>query len=166
VALQGIEGMSPTMRAFVQQVRLFLRDFAALNRLIAGEESSERMIGWATLDAISRFNGIPHFTQLTLEDLVQRGQTHLLTRMATESLLESVGLLQTRNHINYSNGGINVGVNDKTPLIMNWLQMFKATTEQRVSQVKVAMNIEYILGPSNRGVASEYWSVNSTYLAY
>ena len=40
MALQGIEGMSPTMRAFVQQVRLFLRDFAALNRLIAGEESS------------------------------------------------------------------------------------------------------------------------------
>lgn len=166
MALQGIEGMSPTMRAFVQQVRLFLRDFAALNRLVAGEESSDRMIGWAVLDAISRFNGTPHFTQLSIEDLLSMNQQNLLTRMTTESLLESVGLLQTRNHINYSNGGINVGVNDKTPLIMNWLQLFKSTTEQRLSQTKVAINIGYILGPSNRGVPSEYFAVNSTYLSY
>lgn len=166
MALQGIEGMSPTMRAFVQQVRLFLRDFAALNRLIAGEESSERMIGWAVLDAISRFNGTPHFTRFALEDLLQMQLHNLLTRMTTESLLESVGLLQTRNHINYSNGGINVGVNDKTPLIMNWLQLFKSTTEQRLVQTKVAINIGYILGPANAGSPSEYWAVNQTYLAY
>jgi len=166
MALQGIEGMSPTMRAFVQQVRLFLRDFAALNRLIAGEESSERMIGWAVLDAVSRFNGTPHFTRFALEDLLGMQLQNLLTRMTTESLLESVGLLQTRNQINYSNGGINVGVNDKTPLIMNWLQLFKSTTEQRLGQTKVAINIGYILGPANAGSASEYWAVNSTYLAY
>lgn len=165
-ALQGIDGMSPTMRSFVQTVRLFIRDFAELNRLVAGEESSDRMIAWAVLDAVSRFNGTPHFTQLALEDLMQLNQQYLLTRMTTESLLESVGLLQTRNHINYSNGGINVGVNDKTPLIQSWLQLFKSTTEQRLQQVKVAINIGYILGPSNRGVASEYWAVNATYLAY
>ncbi len=164
--LQGIQTMSPAMRAFVQQVRLAIRDFEELNRLVRGEESSDRMIGWATLDAISRFNGTPHFTNFRLEDLIQQNQMHLLTRMTIESLLESVGLLQTRNHINYSNGGINVGVNDKTPLIMNWLQYFKATTEQRLQHVKVAINIGYILGPSNRGVASEYWAVNATYLAY
>jgi hypothetical protein len=166
VALQGIEGMSPTMRSFVQQVRLFFRDFAELNRLVAGEESSDRMIAWATLDALARFNGTPHFTTFGLDELLQLNLHHLLTRMTAESLLESVGLLQTRNHINYSNGGINVGVNDKTPLILNWLQYFKATTEQRLQQTKVAINIGYILGPSNRGVHSEYWAVNATYLAY
>jgi hypothetical protein len=134
--------------------------------LVAGEESSDRMIGWAVLDAISRFNGTPHFTQLSIDDLLSMNQHNLLTRMTTESLLESVGLLQTRNHINYSNGGINVGVNDKTPLIMNWLQLFKSTTEQRLSQTKVAINIGYILGPSNAGVPSEYFAVNGTYLSY
>jgi hypothetical protein len=164
--LQGIQTMSDPTRAFIQQVRLAIRDFEELNRLVAGEESSDRMIGWALLDAISRFNGTPHFTFWGLEDFLRMNQQHLLTRMTIESLLESVGLLQTRNHINYSNGGINVGVNDKTPLIMNWLQYFKAVTEQRVQHVKVAVNIGYILGPSNRGVASEYWAVNATYLAY
>ena len=164
--LQGIQGMTETMKRFIAQVRLMIRDFPELNRLVAGEESGDRFIAWAVLDAISRFNGTPHITTLTLDDLVQKQQVHLLTRMTIESLLESIGLLQTRNHLNYSTGGINVGVNDKTPLILNWLQYFKSTTEQRLQQVKVAINIEGILGPSSAGVHSELWAVNATYLSY
>jgi hypothetical protein len=164
--LQGIQGMTDTMKNFISMVRLFVRDFPELNRLVAGEESGDRFIAWAVVDAIARFNGTPHFTALALEDLLLRNQHHLLTRMTVESLLESVGLLQTRNHINYSTGGTNVGVNDKTPLILNWLQYFKATTEQRLQQVKVAFNIEGILGPGNSGVHSELFAVNSTYLSY
>jgi hypothetical protein len=133
---------------------------------VAGQESSDRQIAWAVYDAVSDFNGTPHFTSLSLEDLLQRRQHALLLRMTTVSLIESVGLLQTRNHINYSNGGINVGVNDKTPLLMNWLQYFKAFTEQMKQRVKVALNIEGILGPSNSGIHSELWAVNSTYAAY
>lgn len=165
--LQGIQGMTDTMKRFIAQVRLMVRDFPELNRLVAGEESGDRFIAWAVLDAISRFNGTPPFLgSFSLEDLVQKNQVHLLTRMTIESLLESIGLLQTRNHLNYSTGGINVGVNDKTPLILNWLQYFKSTTEQRLQQVKVAINIEGILGPSNSGVHSELWAVNASYLSY
>ncbi len=164
--LQGIVGMTDSMRSFIQMVRLFTRDFVELNRLIKGEESTDRMIAWAVLDALSNFNGTPHFTTLSLDDLLSKQQTYLLLRLTTEALIESVGLLQTRNHINYSNGGINVGVNDKTSMLMNWLQYFRATTAQRVQQVKVAINIEGILGPSNTGVHSELWAVNATYLSY
>ncbi len=164
--LQGLPGMTPAFSAFVQSVRAYTRDFPELNRLIAGEESTNRQIAWAVLDALSDFNGTPHFTSLTLEDLLCRNQHALMTRMTVISLIEQVGLLQTRNHINYSTGGINVGVNDKTPLLMNWLQYYKSTTEQMKQRVKVALNIEGILGPSNSGVYSEYWSVNVTYAAF
>jgi hypothetical protein len=164
--LQGIPNMSQTFRDFVQLVRLYHRDFPELNRIVAGEESSDRQIAWAVYDAMADFNGTPHFTSFTLEDILQRNQHALILRMATISLIESVGLLQTRNHINYSNGGINVGVNDKTPMLMNWLQYFKAFTEQMKQRVKVAINIEGILGPSNSGVHSELWAVNATYAAY
>lgn len=166
MALQGIQGMSPTFQSFVQMVRLYLRDIPELNRLIAGEESSDRMIAWAVLDAIDTFNGTPHFTQMSLEDLLAKNQRSLLLRMTVVALLESVGLLQTRNHLNYSDGGINVGVNDKTPLIMNWLQYYKSFTEQKLQHVKVAINIEGILGPNNPGIHSELWAVNSSYLSY
>lgn len=166
MSLQGVQGMSPTMRSFVQMVRLYLRDFEELNRLVAGEESTDRMIAWAVLDAISNFNGTPHFTNVSIEELLNLNQQHLILRMTVEALIESVGLLQTRNHINYSDGGINVGVNDKTPLLMNWLQYFRSYTEQLKQRVKVAINIQGILGTSNVGVHSELWAVNSSYLSY
>src|SRR6185369_5980936 len=105
MSLQGLPGVSPAMRDFVQLVRLYLRDFPELNRIVSGEESSDRQIAWAILDALSDFNGTPHLTNLRLEDLLGRNQHGLLLRMTTISLIESVGLLQTRNHINYSNGG-------------------------------------------------------------
>lgn len=154
------------MLEFIPVVRGYLRDMAELNRLLAGEETGDRFIAWAILDAMSRFNGTPHFTNYSFEDLLQYNQHFLLLRMTVETVLESVGLLQTRNHINYSNGGINVGVNDKTPMIMNWLQMFSARTDQMITRVKVALNIQGILGPENVGVHSELWAVNMTYLSF
>lgn len=166
MSLQGVSTMSDTLKSFVQTVRLYLRDFAELNRLVAGEESSDRMIAWAVMDAMSKFNGTPHLTNLTVEDLLQRQQHHLLLRMTVEALLESVGLLQTRNHLNYSDGGINVGVNDKTPMIMSWLQYFRSYTEQLQQRVKIALNIEGILGSNNAGCHSELFAVNSSYMSY
>lgn len=88
MALQGIPGMSQTFRDFVQMVRLYTRDFPELNRIVGGEESSDRHIAWAVLDAISDFNGTPHFTTLTLEDLLLRNQHALLLRMTTIVLIE------------------------------------------------------------------------------
>lgn len=167
MALQGIPGVTQTFRDFVQMVRLYLRDFPELNRLVAGEESSDRQIAWAIMDALSDFNGTPPFLgTFVLEDLLQLNQQALLLRMTVTSVIESVGLLQTRNHLNYSNGGTTVGVNDKTPMLMNWLQQFKATTEQMKQRVKVAINIGNMLGGCGTGVHSEYWFVNASYLNY
>ena len=166
MSLQGLPGITQTTRDFVQMVRAFMRDIPELNRIVAGEESSDRQIAWAVLDALADFNGTPHLTNYSLEELLQINQHHLLLRMAAISLIESVGLLQTRNHINYSTGGTSVGVNDKTPMLMNWLGYFKSSTEQKKQRVKVALNIGGILGPSNSGLFSEYWAVNATYAAY
>ncbi len=166
MSLQGIPGISETHRAFVQMVRLYLRDFPELNRIVSGEESSDRQIAWAVLDAMSDFNGTPHLTSITLDDLLSRNQHALLLRMTVISLIESVGLLQTRNHINYSTGATNVGANDKTPLLMNWLQYYKSYTDQMKQRVKVALNIEGILGPTNVGVHTDYFSINSSYIGW
>lgn len=163
---QSLPGASDAFRSFVQMVRLYMRDFPELNRITAGEETSDRQIAWAVLDAMSDFNGTPHLTTYLLEDLLQINQQALLLRMTVISIIESVGLLQTRNHINYSDGGLNVGVNDKTPMLMNWLQYYRSFTDQMKQRVKVALNIQGILGPSNSGVHSEYWAVNATYAAY
>lgn len=167
MSLQGIPGMTDTTRSFIQMVRFYMRDIAELNRLTAGEESSDRQIAWAVLDALSDFNGTPPpLGEFSLEYLLSAGHANLLLRMTVIALIESVGLLQTRNHINYSNGGITVGVNDKTPMLMNWLQYFRSITEQRRLQVKVSMNIAGLLNSGSSGVHSEYWATNATYAAF
>ena len=166
-ALQGIPGISPSMQMFIGIVREYLRDHAELNRLIAGEETNDTMIAWAIMDALSDFNGTPPFLgTFSLDDLLQRNQHALLLRMTVCTVLESVGLLMTRNHINYSTGGTNVGLNDKTPMIMNWINLLKPACEQMKQRVKVSMNVEGILGASQSGVRSEYSSINSSYLPY
>jgi hypothetical protein len=166
VSLEGIPQVTPMMRNFVAMVRLYIRDNPELNRLVRGEESNDRQIAWAVFDALSNFNGTPPLTNFIIDELLMRNQASLLLRMTVVALLESVALLQIRNHINYSNGGINVGVNDKAPMILQWLQYYKAYTEQMKLRVKVALNIETILGPSNSGVHSELWAVNATYASY
>jgi hypothetical protein len=166
MALEGIPQVSQEFRDFVQSVRGYMRDFPELNRLVRGEESTDRQIAWAVLDALSDFNGTPPITAHSLQYLMTRQQHSLLLRMTVIALIESVGLLQTRNHLNYSDGGISVAVNDKTPLLMQWLNYYKATSEQMKQRVKVAFNVESILGPGNAGVHSELWAINSTYIGF
>ena len=148
-------------RAHVQSVRFFMRDFAELNLLIRGEESSDRMIAWATLDFLSDFNGTPHFTSLTLEDVFQLNLQHLAVRGTVVTLLQSVGLLYTRNRLPFSDGGISVDINNKAPMIQSWLSLLQGQYEQKKMQTKVALNIQGILNdPGPSGVHSDYYALS------
>lgn len=144
--------------AFVNMVRLFMRDHPELNRLIAGVESSNRQIAWAVLDTLDDFNSEPPVIgDFGLDNFPS---TNLLVRGVVCSLLESVGLLQTRNHLSFSDGGIQVGVNDKTPFIQSWLQMFRNSYEDRKRKIKTARNIENAWGgsvSSELRVVQNFW---------
>jgi hypothetical protein len=145
------------LNAMVAQVRSFLRDYAELNRLIAGVESSNRQIVWAIFDALDDFNTTPPFTFYSLSNFPSKS---LLIRGTVISLLESIGLLQTRNHLSFSDGGLQVGVSDKTPFIQSWIQLFKNSYEEKKMRLKVAYNIESAWGG---GIQSEYRFVNNFY---
>jgi len=142
---------------FIQTVRLYLRDYADLNRLIKGEEHSDRMIAWAILDAIDDFNKTGHLTSYTLTNFPSPS---LLLRGTVINLLESVGLLQTRNHLTFSDGGIQVGVSDKTPLIQAWIQLLQNKYEEKKMKLKIVLNIE---GAWGGGLHSEYVWTNGFY---
>ena len=160
--LSGIPGVSEKFNSFIQTVRLFMRDYPQLNRLTRGEESSDRMIAWAILDFISDFNMTPpQMGVYTLDQLFDMGYQSLSLRGTVCSLLQSVGLLTTRNSLAFSDGGISVNL-EKTPQIIGWIRDFMAKYEQLKVQVKVAMNIAQLLGPT-QGVFSEYYFVNGWY---
>jgi hypothetical protein len=143
--------------AFVNTVRLFLRDYAELNRLVDGEESSNRQIMWAIADCLDDFNTTPPFTSFGIADFPSRS---LLLRGTVCNLLESIGLLQTRNHLQFSDGGITVGINDKTPFLQSWLQVFRNAYEAKKKDLKVSYNIENAWGG---GIFSEFRFINNFY---
>jgi hypothetical protein len=163
--LQGmgdIPDLSDQFNAFIHMMRLWMRDYPHLNRLIRGVEHSNRLIAWAVLDFLSDFNQTPPpLGQYTLEQLLDLGYTSLARRGTAIALIESVGLLQTRNQLNFSDGGINVGISDKTPQLQSWLSMFQSKYEQDKTKIKISLNIQGILG--ERGVHSEYFWINGFY---
>jgi hypothetical protein len=150
---------SARMNELVAMIRLYIRDFPELNRLIKGEETSNRMIAWAIIDALDDWNTTPPF--IGNASIMNFPSISLLREGAVIRILESVGLLQTRNQMSYSDGGISVSVSDKTPLLMNWIQMFRQSYEQKKDRMKASMNIE--MGMAGTGTFSEYFVINGIY---
>lgn len=145
------------MANLVALVRFFMRDYPELNRLFSGVESGDRMIAWAIIDGLYDFNLTPPFTSFSLTNFPS---PDLLLRKAVINLLESIGLLQTRNHLTFSDGGIQVGISDKTPLIQSWIQLFTNSYESKKRERKIALNIE---GGWGDGSHSEYLWTNGFY---
>ena len=144
------------------QVRQYLRDFQELNRLIDGEETSDRMIAFSIMDALDDINNSPPFIgAFTVETFPFRS---LLLRGAVLTILESVGMLQTRNQLNFSDGGIQVSVSDKSPMLMNWITMLRGTYEQKKQQYKMARNIETAMG--GHAIISDYYFLGGYYDIY
>lgn len=151
-----------TFESHIQSVRLFMRDFAQLNLLIRGEESSDRMIAWATMDFLSNFNGTPPFSVFTLDDLIfSYNLNHFAVRGTVISLLQSLMLIYARNHLPFSDGGLSVNFNDKAPLIQSMLQLFQAAYEQDKRQIKTAINVAGIMDAGPSGVHSDYYALSA-----
>lgn len=144
---------------FVAQVRAYLRDYPELNRLIDGEETSDRMIAWAVIDTLDDINNTPPFIgTFTVENFPYRS---LLLRGTVVSVLESVGLLQTRNQLQYSDGGISVGASDKAPMLMQWINMLKMSYDQKLQRWKISMNITQAM--NGESVMSDYYFLGGYY---
>jgi hypothetical protein len=160
--LGGVVGLSDQFNGFIQMMRLWTRDHPQLNRIIRGEETSNRLIAWAVLDFLSDFNQTPPpLGQFTLEQLLGLGYSNLCRYGTAIAMMESVGMLQTRNQLNFSDGGISVGVSDKSPQIQSWIGMFRNKYEQDKLKIKVSLNIAQILG--EEGAHSEYYFINGFY---
>lgn len=148
-----------TMAELVSMVRMYLRDYPHLNRLIEGEETSDRMIAWAILDAIQDFNTTPPFIgDIGIQSLVS---IPLLRDKVVCTILESLYVLQTRNQVNYSDGGISFSISDKGQALYSFIQLLQQRYDMKVAKMKAALNVEMAM--TGEGVLSEYFVINGLY---
>lgn len=130
------EKLNPSLQQFIQMVRYWMRDFPELNRLVDGEEHTDRMILWATLDAVNDFNTSPPLVTMRFEQI----PPSLLKYGVAITLLESLTFLAARNSLSYSDGGTNINI-DKTGQLMQMRQMMQSAYEEKKQRYKVAINI-------------------------
>lgn len=148
--------LSNTIMAFIALVRAKMRDYPELNRLTDGVESSDRDIGLALMLALDDYNSTPPL--LDTASLVNFPAKDLLVRATIVQLLESSGLLQTRNKLAYSDGQTMVQT-EQPQLYMQWWNMFKQDVENKKVRFKTAKNLNDAMG-QQVGVSSEYLAIN------
>ena len=149
----------PLITQLAEYARRFMRDYPELNRLTAGYDHSPRHLKWAVVDTMSDWMSTPPFIGQDFSMIIERGFVSVFCRGVVITALESLGILHLRNHISYSDGGVNVQT-ENPQLIASWLQMMKSEYEQKKNRVLVAMNIEGALGPMISGVHSDYYFIN------
>lgn len=156
-----IPAINKRMAQVVAMIRMYTRDHPALNRLIKGEESNDRMIMWAIYDCLDDFNTTPPFLNMRY-GVSNFPSVSLLREGSVVRLLESVSLLNIRNHLQFSDGGIALSVSDKAPMLSSFIQMLRGSYEQKKASMKGSMNIEAAFG--GNGSHSEYFVTNGLYL--
>lgn len=144
------------LEQYVTAVRTFMRDHEELNRLTKGQESNDRMLAWCVLDALNMMNMTVPLTNWSLKE----APPALLVRAAVITALESVGLLKSRNTLQFSDSMGTVS-KENPQLIMNWIQLFRATYDQKISEYKIYQNV--MGGLVGAGALSEYSWVNNGY---
>lgn len=143
-------GDTYTREQFVERVRVYMRDTPATNALLDDVETSQTMMDFAVDLAIDDFNTTPPkigtWTYTTFPSL------ELLLYGTIIHVLQSAGLLQSRNQLTFVDGGIQVATSDKTPLYQSWINTFKQNYETLKLRWKKSTNLESCYG----GVHSEY----------
>lgn len=121
-------------------LRLFLNDTAELNRLIRQEESNSEKLDLAIRLTLDDWNITPPL--LSAVTITTYPSIYLLIHGAAIQTLKSAGILQSRNRLEYSSGGITVRTFDKTELYQSWILQFYQDYERKKMDLKKFQNIE------------------------
>lgn len=122
------------------QVTRFLRDYPDYNILLGDVQFDDEDINDAIKFAIDEFNAMAPITNYTHENFPN---DWLLLLGTVAHLLKSEAFLQLRNMATYSDGDIqNIGVDDKAPAYMNFVQALQTDWMTSAQRYKQQINME------------------------
>ena len=148
-----VDPNSPVAHKMIGRIRTFMKDFVHKNRLIVGEEASDDEIIVYLELAVDDFNNA--HTPRTTYTLSNFPSFAILLWGSIIQALTSESLLQIRNDLSYSDGGITVATSNKAPAMMLAAQSLMVNYERKVEDLKKQLNLEQCEG----GVPSEYGTV-------
>jgi len=144
---------------YIGYLRDFLRDHPAFNRLLnyTDEESNERQLGLALDLALDHFNTriLPIGTTYGYESFPS---VSMLMELGAVYVLEMVGILKTRNSLQYSDAGLTISDTEKSAEYLSWARAFRDGVVKDAMNMKKAANIASVL-EAGGGLHSSYNSL-------
>lgn len=135
---------------FIGQVRDYMRDFPEYNALVDGEETSDGLINLCADLAADDFSStMPPIGNFTVES---HPSLYILLLGTVIQILRSAGILQARNNLNYSDGGLTVATSDKAQMYQAYAQWLMQEYEHKKRNLKISLNAAGGWG----GIQSEY----------
>jgi hypothetical protein len=137
----------------IKAIRMYYGDLPEFNRLIEGTEVSDEKIALATQLWIQHFNQQPPILNTSYDATNFKNYMVLFDGVIIQ-LLKVTGIIQTRNFLNFNDGGVSFTVNDKGGEYMQWMQTLLSQHSQDVRDMKRALNAEdaYDILPSPEGL--------------
>lgn len=155
------DGATTGQRGIIASVRAFMRDNANVNALLDGEETSDTLVELCAELALDDFNVTPPLIgNYTLDTHPSKG---LLMLGTVIWVLQSAGILQSRNQLDYAAGGVTVGSSNKTPLYQSWINAFLQVYETKKANLKKAINAEEAFGSISSEYAQTSFGANLSY---
>lgn len=122
-----------------EEIQQFIRDYSEDNHLLDGEEFTEVEIMLAMDLAISEFNMTPPFSAVTVKDFPYKA---LLMSGTLYKMFSGRSALLARNTMNYSDGGLQIPVEERAQLYQSLAAMYQADFVNASTKVKAHLNIE------------------------
>jgi hypothetical protein len=125
----------------LRDARMYFGDFPEENRLIRGTELSDDKIRFALQIFIHHFNNIPPvlITKFGAKDFPS---ALVLFQGATVEMLRMAGFIQSRNFLNFNDGGVSFTVSDKAVDYQQWIGNLLGNLNQSILNIKVGQNAE------------------------
>lgn len=147
--------MSATPVLSVEDIRTYISDRPENNHLLDGVEFSDAMIDLSMRMAISEFNNYAPKTGYTVFDF-----PNIATLMSGTlfKLFAGQAALLARNTMNYSDGGIQIPIEERAELYSNLAAMYEQDFRTATIRIKTAINIESGWGEVSSDYATfPYW---------
>lgn len=122
-----------------EEVREHIRDVPEANHLLDGEEFSNTRITLAMNIAIDKFN---MFTPRSATNIFTFPSKYLLLYGTLGVMFEMQSALLARNTLSYSDGGIQIPVEERMQLYQSLAQMYNASFESQTRSMKIQDNID------------------------
>jgi len=136
-------GINKSKDELVAMLRAFLGDTVEENKLIPDEELSNDKLKLALELALDEYNNTPPFETRTFETFPSLA---IIIHGSAIQALIMAGLVQSRNYLNFSDGGIQEVISDKASAYQSWIGNLVTAYRNEALSVKTALNMEENFG--------------------